>query len=127
MADKTAEKPARTQGDPLRGNLDLLILSVLADQSRYGYLIQQKLEDDSGGMVTVQAGTLYPILHKLEAERLIRSRWERTSGRGRKWYELTAAGRRRLVQQAQQWDEYARCLRKLLSPVLDSSPRPAEA
>jgi PadR family transcriptional regulator PadR len=114
-------------GDPLRTNLDLLVLSVLADEAKYGYAIQQQLASQSGGLVDLKAGTLYPVLHRLEAEKLIRSRWEQTSGRGRKWYELTAAGRRRLVHQARQWDEHSQCLRRLLSGVLDAPPRPAEA
>ena len=115
----------KTSRDLMRGSMDLMVLATLLDEAKYGYLIQQRLSESSGGLVKLQAGTLYPLLHKLEDEKLIRSRWDKSSGRRRKWYELTATGRKRLKQQAHQWNEYAECLRKLLSPVLDAPPRPA--
>lgn len=109
----------------LRGSMDLIILSVLAEQPQYGYLIQRRIHEVTRDQVQLQAGTLYPLLHRLEAEKLIRSRWEDSTGRRRKWYELTSAGRRRLEKQAQQWSRYADCLRQLLGPVLASCPKPA--
>ena len=104
--------------DLMRGSLDLMVLSVLFDGPQYGYSLQQRLREASGDMARLQAGTLYPLLHRLEADKLIRSRWETGQGRPRKWYELTAAGRKRLEVQARQWQAYADCLRALLSPVL---------
>ena len=106
--------------DLLRGSSDLLILSVLLDGPKYGYLIQQRLDEASGGIVRLQAGTLYPILHRLEAQGLLKSRTESETGRKRKWYDLTAKGRRRLEKQAVQWNELANCLRILLKPVLET-------
>lgn len=114
MADKSS-------ADFLRGNMDLMVLSVLADEPKYGYLIQQRLTEASGGRMAVQAGTLYPLLHRLEAAGLVMSRIDTSTGRQRKWYRLSAAGRRQLQQQAVQWQEYADCLRLLLSPVLGSA------
>lgn len=111
--------------DLMRGSTDLLVLSVLIDGPKYGYLIQQRIDQASDGMVNIKAGTLYPLLHRLEAAKLLRARVDRSTGRERKWYELTAAGRRRLKTQAQQWTSYADCLRELLSPVIDSPPHPA--
>ncbi|HBO43866.1 MAG TPA: PadR family transcriptional regulator, partial [Planctomycetaceae bacterium] len=111
----------KTSGEMIRGNLDLLVLSALADGAKYGYLIQQSLNGATGGMVSVQAGTLYPLLHRLEAEKLVRSRWDDSTGRRRKWYELTTAGRKRLQHQADQWREYADCLWRVLRPVLGAS------
>ena len=115
----------RFQRDLLRGSLDLMILSVLADSPKYGYLIQQQIRDASGGRVDLKAGTLYPLLHRLEADKLIRCRWDDSTGRRRKWYELTAAGKRRLQQQAHEWNRYAECIQQLLAPVLSGSPKPA--
>ena len=109
----------------MRGSLDLMVLSVLAAGRKYGYLLQQELRDASRGMVDVQAGTLYPLLHRLESDRLIRCKWDDSTGRRRKWYELTDAGRKRLSAQAREWHEYAECIQALLAPVLDSLPRPA--
>lgn len=104
--------------DLLRGSLDLMVLSVLADGAKYGYAIQQRLRESSRELVDVQAGTLYPLLHRLESDKLVRCRWDDSTGRRRKWYELTAAGRGRLHHQARQWHAYADCLRDLLAPVL---------
>jgi len=112
--------------DFLRGNLDLMVLSVLADGPKYGYLLQQRLRDSSGARLDFQAGTLYPLLHRLEADKLVRTKWETTTGRRRKWYELTAAGRKRLEHQARAWHDYAECLRRLLAPIVPApSPSPA--
>ena len=101
------------QRELLRGSLDLMVLSVLADGSKYGYLIQKHIGETSADRVKLQAGTLYPLLHRLEGDGVIRSRWESKTGRRRKWYELTAAGRRRLRAQATEWDQYAACVRQL--------------
>ena len=104
-------------GELLRGSLDLMILSTLSDGPMYGYSIQKRLAEASKEAVQLQAGTLYPILHRLESDKLIRSRWEKSTGRPRKWYELTAAGTRRLHQQAYEWHSYVACLKQLLPPL----------
>ena len=98
----------------LRGSLDLMVLSALSEGPQYGYSIQKRLADASNHAVQLQAGTLYPLLHRLESDKLIRSRWERSTGRPRKWYDLTAAGNRRLHQQAYEWHSYVACLKQLL-------------
>ncbi len=106
--------------DLIRGSLDLMVLSVLAEGSQYGYSMQKRIRAASGDRVNLPAGTLYPLLHKLEEDKLIRSRWETEGGRRRKWYDLTAKGRRRLTEQAKEWNSYAECLSRLLAPVLGS-------
>jgi DNA-binding PadR family transcriptional regulator len=100
--------------DLLRGSLDLVVLSVLAGGRKYGYLVQKEVREASGGRVDLAAGTLYPLLHRLEDDGLIKSSWDDSTGRERKWYELTAAGRKRLSAQAQEWADYAQCIRQLL-------------
>lgn len=109
----------------LRGSLELMVLSVLADGAKYGYLIQQRLRTASGDMVDVQAGTLYPVLHRLEKDKAIRARWDESTGRPRKWYELTAAGRKRLVQRTQTWEAYVECVRRVIAPGSEPAPHPA--
>ena len=98
----------------MRGSMDLMALCVLSDGPRYGYLIQKQLREASANLVRADAGTLYPLLHKLEQDRLIRSRWDEAGGRRRKWYELTAAGRRQLSRRAAQWRQYAGCVERML-------------
>lgn len=102
----------------LRGSTELMILSVLSDGPKYGYLVQKRLREASHGQVDLKAGTLYPLLHRLEDAGAVRCRWEESTGRSRKWYELTATGRRRLSGQAQQWQDYAECIRQLLRPAV---------
>jgi DNA-binding PadR family transcriptional regulator len=99
----------------VQGSLDLLVLSALADGPKYGYLIQKHLQP----VATIQAGTLYPLLHRLEVEKLIHARWDSSTSRQRKWYELTVAGRRRLADRAQDWIRVTDCIRELLAPVLN--------
>ena len=114
MADKF-------ERDLLRGSLDLMVLSILANESQYGYLIQKRLNLATEGAVKLPAGTLYPLLHRLESQRLIRSRWDESTGRRRKWYVITAAGRKRLEKQATQWQQYANCVSQMLSGFTGSS------
>lgn len=98
----------------LRGSLDLMVLSVLSEGSQYGYSIQKRLNKVSLGKVKLPAGTLYPLLHRLEADKLIKSRWDDSTGRKRKWYDLTAKGKKRLSAQAKQWQQYAQCMNTLI-------------
>ena len=116
---------ASFDSDLLRGSLDLMVLGVLAEEAKYGYALQQSLRAASGGRIDPKAGTLYPLLHRLEDQGLIRATWESGTGRRRKWYELTAAGRKRLARQAEDWYAYAEILRRLLEPVVAPSPEPA--
>ena len=103
------------QSDLLRGSLELMVLSIVSQESVYGYLIQKRLNLASGGKVKLPAGTLYPLLHRLESEKLIKSRWDSTTGRKRKWYSVTSKGKKRLKQQATLWQQYADCVSQLIS------------
>ena len=100
-----------------------MVLSVLSEGAKYGYLIQKTLRQASGNLVRVEAGTLYPLLHRLEAEKAIRARWDEGGGRKRKWYELTAAGRKRLARQADQWRQYAGCVEQMIKAAFATEPR----
>lgn len=115
----------RFEKELLRGSLDVLVLSALSEASAYGYLIQKHVREATGGQAKLAAGTLYPLLHRLESQKLIRSYWEESSGRPRKWYALTAAGRKKLVSQAEQWRSYTECMTRLLGSVLKAPPEPA--
>lgn len=109
--------------DLLRGSIDFMVLSTLSDKPKYGYLIQQDIANASKEKVKLPPGTLYPLLHKLESDKLIRSRWENDTGRKRKWYEITAKGRKRLTSQVSQWQEYVECVSSIVSAI--PAPKPA--
>lgn len=112
--------------DLLRGSLDLMVLSDLKSGPRYGYQILASLRERSAGRVDLKAGTLYPILHKLEADGCVRSWWDDASGRDRKWYALTDRGAARVEADAAQWRDYAACVWQMLGGT-GAAPPPAPA
>jgi PadR family transcriptional regulator, regulatory protein PadR len=97
-----------------------LLLSILSGGESYGYEIIQKVRELSGGEIQWSDGTLYPVLHRLEREELIESEWkEADTGRERKYYFLSAKGRKVLEAERQQWLTVHNTLCKLwkLKPV----------
>jgi PadR family transcriptional regulator PadR len=86
----------------MRGVLTLCVLSVVADEETYGYVVAQKLQ--AAGLGAVKGGTLYPILTRLEQDGLVTSRWRAgDAGPGRKYFAVTAAGRRALHDRTDEW------------------------
>jgi PadR family transcriptional regulator PadR len=100
-----------------KGCLELAILGILWPERLYGLEMLRRLEKDSD--MTLSAGTVYPLLARLKAEGLLESEWvEADAGHPRKYYRLTAVGRRRAVEMARMWSDFASSLGDLLSPVL---------
>ena len=94
-----------------------LVLSILSEGDNYGYAIIQRVKELSGGKIEWTDGMLYPVLHWLEDQRLVRSRWTKSdSGRKRKYYSLQPAGRRALQQQKEQWTLVSSTLHQLWKP-----------
>lgn len=89
--------------DLLKGTLDLMILKTLALQPLHGVAIADRLKQITGGTFQVQAGSLFPALHRLEADDLIAGEWSVVDGRRIKSYALTVAGRRQLAAETKQW------------------------
>jgi PadR family transcriptional regulator, regulatory protein PadR len=81
-----------------------LLLSVLAEGESYGYEIIQKIRQLSGGQIEWSEGMLYPVLHRLEREKLIDSKWKTSeTGRDRKYYFLSSKGEKALKAERQEW------------------------
>ena len=81
-----------------------MVLSILSGGESYGYEILQQVTALSRGQVAWSEGMLYPVLHRLERERLVTSRWETAaSGRRRKYYRLTGSGGKRLEHDRSSW------------------------
>lgn len=81
-----------------------LILSILDEGDSYGYAILQRVRDLSGGALAWTDGMLYPVLHRLEGQGYVLARWDQApTGRRRRYYTLTADGRRALAEQKEQW------------------------
>ncbi len=89
----------------LQGTLDLLVLTILNLQPMTGWAISQRLRQMSNETLQVSHGSLYPALHKLEAEGWITGKWDQSaeSKRPTKVYSLTAAGRKQLRVEAENW------------------------
>jgi PadR family transcriptional regulator PadR len=94
-----------------------LILSILASGEIYGYQIIQNVIEISGGTLEWSEGMLYPVLHRMEKENLIRSQWKISeNGRRRKYYMLTELGKKELEKEKEQWMSVHRVLSKLWEP-----------
>ena len=93
---------------------ELLVLSTLRAGPKHGYQVGLAVETDSNGLFRFRHGTLYPILHRLEEEGLIRGSWSKTGGRRRKVYSLTGAGERHLSGQTNRVQEIVSRLMGLL-------------
>lgn len=102
--------------DLFRGSLDVMVLSILADGRAYGYSIQKQLKHFTGQ--TLPAGSLYPLLHRLEADGLVCAAWDRSGTRPRKWYGLTPEGKRQLRRSAADWQAYLAKLQALVLPAV---------
>ena len=98
------------KGEPLKGHLDLLILSAVRSEPRHGYAIIESLRLRSRGVFDLAEGTIYPALHRLERAGLLASRWSEHDGRRRRVYRLTARGRAALLNQAEQWTIFSRAI-----------------
>jgi PadR family transcriptional regulator, regulatory protein PadR len=96
-----------------KGLNELLVLGALGEGPRHGYQIVLDVERRSGGRFVFQHGTLYPILHRLEAEGLIAGRWEEGAGRRRKAYRITAAGRRRAASELRRVRDVLHCVMEI--------------
>jgi transcriptional regulator len=101
--------------DLLRGTLDLLILRVLELQPLHGIAIADRIRQVTSGTFDVQAGSLFPALHRLEQEGWIGGEWTVTpDGRRIKSYSLTTAGRKQLAAEKRQWDRIVKAVGQVL-------------
>ncbi|MGE3274469.1 MAG: PadR family transcriptional regulator [Vicinamibacterales bacterium] len=97
-----------------RGSAEFLVLAVLDGRERHGYEIAQLIETRSDGRLHFQAATLYPLLYNLEKRGLVQGRWvERPGERRRRFYRLTAAGRRSLGERRRVWREFVEALEQV--------------
>jgi len=102
MVEAPEQDPSRT--DLLRGTLQMLVLKTLALGPMHGLGISRRLGQITGGVFQVQAGSLFPALHRMEQEGWIQGSWgESENNRRARYYRLTAAGERRLGEERRSW------------------------
>jgi len=95
-----------------------LVLAILAEGDSYGYAILRRVSELSGGELQWTDGMLYPVLHRLERLGAVDAKWgESDSGRRRKYYRITKAGRAQLAAQRRQWQVVDAALRGVWSTV----------
>ena len=99
----------------LQGTLDLLVLNTLQSGPMHGWDIAQRIQQLSQEVLTVNQGSLYPALHRLEAQDLIDAEWgESENNRRAKFYRLTAAGKKRLTVESREWERFTWAVARVL-------------
>ena len=103
-----------------KGSAELLILSVLEARPRHGYELGQIIEARSGGELVFHIDSLYPLLYRLEERGWIAGTWmEKAGERRRRYYRLTATGRRVLAHQRRRWASFVEAVQRVTRPVHD--------
>jgi PadR family transcriptional regulator PadR len=103
------------KSDLLQGTMDMLILKIVALGPVHGYGISQRIRQISKEVLTVQQGSLYPALHRLEKRGWLEAEWgESDKGRQAKFYKLSAKGRKQLVLEESNWDRLAAAVTLIL-------------
>ncbi|MGH7670099.1 MAG: PadR family transcriptional regulator [Gemmatimonadaceae bacterium] len=116
--------PPRSPDRPelLPGTLDMLILKTLLFGPRHGHGIATSIQQTTDGVLSVEHGSLYPALHRLQRDGWISAKWEVPEGRSREYkcYRLTAAGRKHLVRQESRWDDIVRAIARVMRPATEA-------
>jgi transcriptional regulator len=106
---------SKTNVDLLQGTLDLLILRTLLPGPQHGWGISQRIQQTSEDVLRVNQGSLYPALHRLEAEGWIEAEWGTSeNNRKAKFYRLTRSGRKRLEEETAVWGRLAAAVARVL-------------
>ena len=105
------------RADLIRGHLEMLVLSTITSGAGHGYAIVEELRRRSDGEFDLPEGTVYPALYRLESSGLLRSEWQSVSGRRRRVYGLTPAGRKALARKAREWDLFIAAVARVVGRV----------
>jgi PadR family transcriptional regulator PadR len=97
-----------------KGTLPTLILEALMQEPSHGYRIAQQIKERSQGVLDFKEGTLYPALHKLQNEGLVKSTETVENGRPRRYYRITESGRKTLTKDRAEWLELSRAVTTIL-------------
>ena len=105
--------------EPLHGLLEMLVLRTLRAGPLHGYGIAKAIRSLSKEVLEIEFGSLYPALKRLELKGWISAKWETSDhNRRAKYYRLTAAGRKQLVQEHSKWAEFAAAITRVMGPSL---------
>lgn len=98
----------------LKGATGTMILNLLSKQDMYGYQLIKELEQISDGTFKLKEGTLYPILHSMEANLWVETYWQEADGRKRKYYRITRSGKQQLQEKKQEWRLFRGAVERVL-------------
>lgn len=105
---------SRIRAKIARGSAELAILSLLAKEPLYGFEISKRIEEESAGALKFKLASLYPMLYELEKRGWIKGQWQANhAGRDRRYYSLTAAGRKQLEPLRREWRSFFQALDRL--------------
>ncbi|MFW9831479.1 MAG: helix-turn-helix transcriptional regulator [Candidatus Thorarchaeota archaeon] len=111
--------PESWESDVRRGLLRLLVIAVIKESgSTFGYAIAQSIRERTADRLIVQDGTLYPLLRRLEEQKLVRSTWDVSGERPRKYYQLTATGDKQLLAMLEFWNDLVISLDPLFRSIV---------
>ena len=100
-----------------KGSAEMLIMALVEHRPRHGYEISQVIETRSEGAVRFRVASLYPLLYRLEKRGWIQGRWvEKEGQRRRRYYKITAAGRRVLAEQRSGWARFVAAIKRIAEP-----------
>jgi PadR family transcriptional regulator PadR len=107
----------RDRVELLQGTLDLLVLQTLQWGPQHGYGIGQAIRVNSGEVLRVDTGSLYPALHRLERQGWVSSEWQVSDNKQRvKLYRLTAQGKKQLASERSRWEQLTEAIARALNP-----------
>jgi transcriptional regulator len=104
----------------LQGTLDMLILQSLQWGPQHGYGIGHAIRANSGELLKVETGSLYPALHRLERQAWVKSEWKLTeTGQRAKFYRITPAGKKQLASEADRWSQMTSAIAGIMNRVVE--------
>ena len=109
--------PYKNRIELLQGTLDLLILQTLQWGPQHGYGIASAIRANSGQLLQVETGSLYPALHRLERQSWVKADWKKTeTGQRAKYYQLTVLGKKQLLSERNRWSQLLGAMAGVLNP-----------
>lgn len=94
----------------IKGSTEIMVLKILKKEPLYGYKISKEIRKSSSDVFLLGEGTLYPVLHKLEKNKMLQSYWQEYEGRRRKYYTITKRGKKLLDEKTAQWKVFSKAL-----------------